>query len=52
MSATGKEAVTTKQLKMYGEYLLSSTPGTQIDVTSTAGATIHYTKLPVGWRGI
>lgn len=48
MSATGNEAVTMKQLKMYGEDLISNTPGIQVDVTSTAGATVHYTKTSSG----
>lgn len=48
MSATGKEAVIMEQLKTYGEYLLSRTPGIQVDVTSTTGATIHYTKTSSG----
>lgn len=48
MRATGDEAVTMKQLKMYGEDLISNIPGIQVDVTSTAGATIHYTKTSSG----
>ena len=48
MSATGNEAVTMAQLKMYGEDLISNTPGIQVDVASTAGATVHYTKTSSG----
>lgn len=48
MADIGSSAVTVRQLKMYGEGLTSNTPGIQVDVTSTAGATVHYTKTSSG----